>query len=615
MPVVVSTLRAESITELPVLGRFFANDPANRPGTVVPESLLPTEATDRSSRPRPCAGWRGCRSTLGDVCSGPRAPGTDVRRRPEPRRSDPSGLVELAPDVAAQADDRFEAVCAELGILLARHVEPVSARVLPFGSEQLAMVQLLDASTDGRAPARRDRPGHVARGGRRGCGDRRGDGWPRRARRPPCRAPSPRARSARAVVFRDGDAPVRWGGADDEARLAALYAVVPHLGSFTATTGADTYRVLRLPGIGVALVSEGPSAAAWVEGWFAALLHATQFALRVERPSTGVAPAAPPVAPTDPAEAHAARVLEALEAECRRILVAAEDQASEIRAAAARDAEGLAARWPGTDRPDETPRIERDDTSGTRLADARREADTILKEAERARAALLSDAQREVDLLRRDMERTCATLLADAKRECEAMTREAERLRTAMLADARREVDELRRDGDVRRPAPPAYVVHDEWRPDPRHSSDALVAEARRAAEDLLREARRTADDLVRDAARDRDRLFDEVRRTSELAREELHRAAWSRVEHGTPPGPAAPAATPAPVTDEAQSAALALLRAAADSIAVMNATLGAAGTTATAAPKEPAGEPADVERPRPGSKKHRKAEGLFFGA
>ncbi|HLK44580.1 MAG TPA: phosphatidylglycerol lysyltransferase domain-containing protein, partial [Acidimicrobiales bacterium] len=47
VPVVVSTLRAESITELPVLGRFLANDPSNRPGTVVPESLLPTEATDR----------------------------------------------------------------------------------------------------------------------------------------------------------------------------------------------------------------------------------------------------------------------------------------------------------------------------------------------------------------------------------------------------------------------------------------------------------------------------------------------------------------------------------------------------------------------------------------
>ena len=31
--------------------------------------------------------------------------------------------------------------------------------------------------------------------------------------------------------------------------------------SFTATTGSDTYRVLRLPGIGVALVSEGASAA------------------------------------------------------------------------------------------------------------------------------------------------------------------------------------------------------------------------------------------------------------------------------------------------------------------------------------------------------------------
>ncbi len=539
---------------------------------------------------------------------------------PEPTSDDapslvlgPSGIVELSPEVAAQADDRFEAVCAELGILLARHVEPVSARVLPFGSEQLAMVQLLDTSTDGArlhaATARGTSPAAAVAGA---AIDAVTGGHDVLATALPGAVAEGKVRSA--VVFRDGDAPVRWGGADDEARLAALYAVVPNLGSFTATTGADTYRVLRLPGIGVALVSEGPSAAAWVEGWFAALLHATQFALRVERPSTDVAATAPPTPPSDPAEAHAARVLEALEAECRRILAAAEDQASEIRAAAARDAEALSARWPGSDHPGETPRIERDDTSGTRLADARREADTIVKEAERARAALLSDAQREVDLLRRDMERTCATLLADAKRECEAMTREAERARATMLADARREVDELRRDGDVRRAAPPAYVVHDEWRPDPRHSSDAIVAEARRAAEDLLREARRTADDLVRDAARDRDRLFDEVRRTNELAREELHRAAWSRVDQGPPPAPAAPQAVPVPVADEAQSAALALLRAAADSIAVMNATLGAAGTTATA-PKEPVAEPTEVERPRAGAKKHRKAEGLFFGA
>ena len=41
VPVVMATLRAESITELPVIGRFLSNDPANRPGTVVPESLLP----------------------------------------------------------------------------------------------------------------------------------------------------------------------------------------------------------------------------------------------------------------------------------------------------------------------------------------------------------------------------------------------------------------------------------------------------------------------------------------------------------------------------------------------------------------------------------------------
>ena len=40
VPVVAAVLRAESITELPVLGRFLTSDPANRPGTVVPEEIL-----------------------------------------------------------------------------------------------------------------------------------------------------------------------------------------------------------------------------------------------------------------------------------------------------------------------------------------------------------------------------------------------------------------------------------------------------------------------------------------------------------------------------------------------------------------------------------------------
>ncbi len=40
VPVVAAILRAESITEIPVLGRFFTNDPRNRPGTVVPPEVL-----------------------------------------------------------------------------------------------------------------------------------------------------------------------------------------------------------------------------------------------------------------------------------------------------------------------------------------------------------------------------------------------------------------------------------------------------------------------------------------------------------------------------------------------------------------------------------------------
>ena len=40
VPVAAAVLRAESLTELPVLGRFLVSDPSNRPGTVVPEEVL-----------------------------------------------------------------------------------------------------------------------------------------------------------------------------------------------------------------------------------------------------------------------------------------------------------------------------------------------------------------------------------------------------------------------------------------------------------------------------------------------------------------------------------------------------------------------------------------------
>ena len=40
VPVAAAVLRAESLTEIPVLGRFLTSDPANRPGTVVPDEVL-----------------------------------------------------------------------------------------------------------------------------------------------------------------------------------------------------------------------------------------------------------------------------------------------------------------------------------------------------------------------------------------------------------------------------------------------------------------------------------------------------------------------------------------------------------------------------------------------
>jgi len=46
VPVVSAILRAESLTEIPGLGRLLANDPANRPGTVIPPDVL--EAAKRA---------------------------------------------------------------------------------------------------------------------------------------------------------------------------------------------------------------------------------------------------------------------------------------------------------------------------------------------------------------------------------------------------------------------------------------------------------------------------------------------------------------------------------------------------------------------------------------
>jgi lysylphosphatidylglycerol synthetase-like protein (DUF2156 family) len=51
VPVAAAIFRAESLTEIPVLGRLLANDPANRPGTVVPEAVLAAakETAEKSS--------------------------------------------------------------------------------------------------------------------------------------------------------------------------------------------------------------------------------------------------------------------------------------------------------------------------------------------------------------------------------------------------------------------------------------------------------------------------------------------------------------------------------------------------------------------------------------
>jgi hypothetical protein len=470
-----------------------------------------------------------------------------------PLRLGPHGQLEVSPDLATQADDRFQAVCEELGILLARRVEPVSARLLPFGTEQVAIVQLRDGAD---APIVQAATGHGTSPAEAVAGaaiDAVTGGRSVLATALPGAVAEGKVRSA--VVFDEGEAPVRWGRADDEARLAALYAVVPHLGSFTATTGADTYRVLRLPGIGVALVAEGQNAATWVDGWFAALLHAAQFAVRQPAPPTTVV--AVPVA-EDPAS-HTASVLTELEDECRRILVAAQDQARAIREEAERDAAATRAGAPSTasarHRDEHHEADDRDDaTADERLARVRRESDALLVDAERARSAVLTDARREADAQRVETERACAELLETTKRECE-------RLRADARSDVkrlRREEKRLRRSISSRGPS----------RSDGRYED--VVGDARRTADDLLRDARRAADDLIRDASRTRQRLVDDA------------------VGHSLAPQVAAvPYAPPtttsvapgvAPQSAATEQATASLLAAAAESIATMSALLATLG-------------------------------------
>ncbi len=51
VPVVAAVLRAESLTEIPMIGRLLANDPSNRPATVVPPEVLAAAATPPREHP------------------------------------------------------------------------------------------------------------------------------------------------------------------------------------------------------------------------------------------------------------------------------------------------------------------------------------------------------------------------------------------------------------------------------------------------------------------------------------------------------------------------------------------------------------------------------------
>ena len=546
---------------------------------------------------------------------------------------DASGRLGVPPDYVTQADDRFEAVCEELGILLARRVEPVSARVLPFGTEQLAMVQLKDPSAGSEVHAATARGASPAAAVAGAAINAVTGGRNVLAAALPGAVAQGKVRTA--VVFSDGEAPVRWGLPDDETRLASLYAIVPHLGSFTATTDNDTYRVLRLPGIGVALVSEGQSAAAWVEGWFAALLQATQFALRATATPTEVVAVRgeEPPATANLADGQGAMALQAVEEECRRILAVAQEEAREIRESAEREARertevrraaaephgetvhhasvptsresphGAASTLPPDSpwrRSDEhrapvdaastvepTPHDEpapRDEASQrqvaaqdvaaqdvaaqdvaartTLLAEAAREAERILRDAERTRSAVVAEAVREGERVLAEAERTRASARDDAMRGAEALLREAERTRSTLLTEAKREADGIVRDADRMR----TTLLSDATRDaevtlrDADRTRATVLGDAKREAESLLRETERTRSTLLTDARRETEVLLrdaERIRRDAEHAARASERTRSDVVRAAPPEPPTSPVATPAPApmaVDDADS-------------------------------------------------------------
>lgn len=178
-----------------------------------------------------------------------------------------SGAGEATPDPVA-------GVCSELTALVPWRLEPMHARLLKIAGDHLAMVALREPTTDvprvhaGSAMAPHPQLALAEATLAAGVGD--GDVFD---------LALPRLVAAgyvRSAIVVRGDEERQYGRLSDVGWLMALRGQMEADGELVASTDDGTYRLLRYPGVEMALVSDSELGAAWVEIWCSMLLEANR---------------------------------------------------------------------------------------------------------------------------------------------------------------------------------------------------------------------------------------------------------------------------------------------------------------------------------------------------
>jgi hypothetical protein len=180
-----------------------------------------------------------------------------------------SGAGESAPDPVA-------GICSELTTLVPWRLEPMHARLLRVAGEHVAMVALREPTIDlPRVHAGSAKASNPQRAlaeatlvAAAGDGDVFDLALPRLVE----------AGYVRSAIVIRGEEERQYGRLSDVGWLLAVRSQLATDGQLVAATDDGTYRVLRYPGVDVALVSEGVGTA-WVEVWCSMLLEANRMVL------------------------------------------------------------------------------------------------------------------------------------------------------------------------------------------------------------------------------------------------------------------------------------------------------------------------------------------------